>query len=510
LFLVAACALLLLRVPSLVQPMGPDQGLYAYVGERILHGDLAYRDAWDQKPPGIHYLYAAMRAVYPHDGAIAAADLAAAAGVAALLWRAGGMIAGPSAGALSALVFLLLSDPNFTRYGGVRVRAQCETFIALCVSGAIVLALGAEENRRGARLFAAGLLLGTTFALKYNAGIYGIAVLAALWLGRRVRPRDLVPLMLGGLVVPGVLFVIFAGGHALRDLFEATIVYNLRYSGQTYTSRADMLRYLLVFPVQHARIDGLWFVGGLGCLALLVTGISRPRFLIPLVWVAASCVAIAVNGSRGLPQYFVQAAPALALACGIGGVAALRRAPRVVAMAVVAIVAVGVWRVDDFSKLAGNIGYDTQYLLGRVERRTYLARYGGQREADKYSAVDNLDLGDMLRARAQPGETVYVFGFSPGAYVYADRQSASRFFWSRPVIVEFNADDPRYGTRGLLAELQRNHPAVIVLQERDWAPDVENSAAFFLSNAPLAEWLRTHYREFPSVDGFSTWERIGA
>ena len=36
LLLALACALLLVRLPSLVQPMGADQGLYAYVGERIL------------------------------------------------------------------------------------------------------------------------------------------------------------------------------------------------------------------------------------------------------------------------------------------------------------------------------------------------------------------------------------------------------------------------------------------------------------------------------------------
>lgn len=510
LFLIAAGALLLLRVPSLVQPMGPDQGLYAYVGARILHGDLAYRDAWDQKPPGIHYVYAAMRALYPHDGAVAAADLAAAAGVAALLWRAGGAMAGPAAGAISALVFLLLSDPNFTRYGGVRVRSQCETFIALAVSGAIALALDAGDRRRTARLAAAGVLLGATFALKYNAGIYAIVALAALWVGDRVRTRDLVPLVLGGLAVPAGLLAIFAGGRAVHDLYEATIVYNVRYSGETYASRLDMLRYLLTFPVQHARIDALWFVGGLGCVVLLTLAVRRPRLLVPVIWVGASCIAIAVNGSRGLPQYFVQAAPALALACGVGSVEALRRAPRAAAIVVVALLAVGVWRVDDFPKLAGNIAYDTQYLLGRLDQRAYLSRYGGQREADKYSALDNLDLGDMLRRRARPDETVYVFGFSQAAYVYSDRASASRFFWSRPVIVGFDEGDPRYGARGLLADLQRNRPAVIVLQERDWAPDVENSAAFFLSNAALADWLHAHYREFPSVQGFSTWERTGA
>src|SRR4051812_31239297 len=77
-FLVVTAALLMLRVPAIAQPMGADQGLYAYVGERILAGELPYRDAWDQKPPAIHYAYAVMRAVWPGDGAVGAADLLAA------------------------------------------------------------------------------------------------------------------------------------------------------------------------------------------------------------------------------------------------------------------------------------------------------------------------------------------------------------------------------------------------------------------------------------------------
>src|SRR3990170_1470442 len=61
LFLALACVLLAVRLPSLVQPMGADQALYAYVGERVLDGGVPYRDAWDQKPPAIHVAYAVMR-----------------------------------------------------------------------------------------------------------------------------------------------------------------------------------------------------------------------------------------------------------------------------------------------------------------------------------------------------------------------------------------------------------------------------------------------------------------
>src|SRR4051812_16828081 len=165
LLLALIAALLLLRLPSLAQPIGPDQGLYAYVGDRILHGELAYRDAWDQKPPGIHYIYAGLRALSRRDVTVPAADLAAAALVAALLWRVGAVLGGPLTGAASAAIFLFLSDPSFARYGGVRVRAQCETFIALAVTAAVALVIGGTVARRTSaaptrgRLFAAGLLL---------------------------------------------------------------------------------------------------------------------------------------------------------------------------------------------------------------------------------------------------------------------------------------------------------------------------------------------------------------
>ena len=137
LLLALACVLLAVRLPSLVQPMGADQGLYAYIGERILAGDLPYRDAWDQKPPAIHLTYAALRAVMPWSAAVPAADLAIAAAIAALLWRLGKALAGRSVGPWAAVLFLAFSNPAFTRLGGVSLRAQCETFIAACVTGAV-------------------------------------------------------------------------------------------------------------------------------------------------------------------------------------------------------------------------------------------------------------------------------------------------------------------------------------------------------------------------------------
>src|SRR6478672_2009999 len=83
--IVVLLLLLALRLPSLVQPAGGDQGLYAYAGQRIGAGDVMYRDVWDQKPPGIGVLYALIWRVWPHESMVPGADLAAAAAVAWLL-----------------------------------------------------------------------------------------------------------------------------------------------------------------------------------------------------------------------------------------------------------------------------------------------------------------------------------------------------------------------------------------------------------------------------------------
>jgi hypothetical protein len=507
LFLALFCVLLIVRVPSLVQPAGPDQSLYAYAGATILRGGLPYRDAWDQKPPAVHFTYAAMRAIWPGEAVVPATDLAVAAAAAALLLPLGTTLASPRVGQLAALIFLLLSNPSFQRLAGVNVRAQCEVFIGLAVTAAFVLMARGRPVTAG-RLFAAGVLFGVAFAFKYNAGIYaavGIAALA-LWghwsLGRALA-------MAAGFCAPVAAFaLVFVSGGALRDLYAATIDYNVLYSGETYRGPADFTRYLLTFPVQHARVDGLWLLGGAGCAVLLPAALRDRRRLFPVVWVAAACLSIAVNSSRGLPQYFVQAWPALALAAA-WALTLVWTKRRAVNIALVAVLALALWRVNEFPKLADNTWHDARRLLGQSSRDEHLARYG-DRDTRKYSALAVAELSDFVRARTEPDDPIYVFGFSPGVYVQAGRSSASRFFWSRPVIVDFKGDEPGYGVRGLLDDLALRPPALVALQVRDWAPDVVDSADFFLNTAPLAGWLHAHYTRTEAPDGYDVWLRAGA
>jgi 4-amino-4-deoxy-L-arabinose transferase-like glycosyltransferase len=527
LFAVLAVALLLARLPSVVQPAGGDQGIYAYIGQSILKGEVPYRDAWDQKPPGVHLTYAAMLGLWRNDSVVATTDLVVAALVAVLLVALGRRLTGrPGAGEAAAIVFLLLGDPSFQRLGGLWVRGQAETFIALAVTGAMLAALaaaGAERGRERAAFgwsLAAGMLCGAAFVYKYNAGLFALPCLLVYLVGApadgRVESqsrgggllwRRLPAFVLGAALVVGAVAAWFAAHRALNDLYQATVVYNLKYSGETYAGFWDVVRYLVTFPVRHARVDALWFVGGVSCAALLLLSIRDRRLIIAPAWVAAACLSITVNSSRELPQYFVQAAPALALASGVAGAAAWRALGPVLRTALFLLLAVGVVRVNQFDKWAASTVYDFDHARGRTTREQYLSKFGGQRPTDKFSALATWQLGERLRAETAPTDRVLVLGFSAGALVRADRQSASRFFWSRPLLVGFNDGTPGYGAAGLLAELTKWRPTMVALQQRDWPVEGVDSATWFSRQPALQAWLTDGYRQVADTGTYFIWKR---
>ena len=247
-----------LRLPSLQQPAGADQALYGYVGQRILHGELPYRDAWDQKPPGIHATYAMLWAIWPDERVVPAADLVVAVATALLLLALGRRIGPPGAGEIAALIFLFLGDPAWGRLGGVRARGQCEVFIGLVSTAGLLLlhrALDAGARRVQALGFAAGALFGCAFVYKYNAGAVLIAAaFAALWWWRQedaaslgARIRGVLPA--GVAVASGFVTVVAA---MLADL-------RLRRRVRRPVSRDHQLQRLLLGrdlrqPLRDARL----------------------------------------------------------------------------------------------------------------------------------------------------------------------------------------------------------------------------------------------------------------
>lgn len=526
--LAVVIAVWLLRVPSLAQPMAADQSLYVYAGQRLAEGHAPYAAAWDQKPPGVHVVYAVLWSLWPHESVVAGADLIVAGVVAILLIVLGRRRFTEGIGLSAAAVFLFFGNPSLAqRLSGVHVRAQCETFIALAVVLALVLV--AAERRKAWHLFGAGVLLGCAFWLKYNAATYAvvIAVGLAMW-PRDGEPswrsylRDLLPVAVGGALTLGLPLAAMGAAGALHDLYLATITYNLVYSGETFGGQGP-LSYLVTFPIERSRNDALWLLGGIGAIGAVLRWLRSPRDeaalcgLVVVTWLGAACLSILINGARGLPQYFVQAAPALALmtAVGLAPIFRLWRSRPLVPVVALILLGLAVLRPGEsghLPKLIENTRADWNALIGRTDRHTYLARFGG-RAQDKFVAVEVDALAASIKSSTSPGDTIYVFGFSPGVFVKSERLSASRFHWSYPVVIEFAAGTPGYGSAGLLADLTRAMPAMVALQKQDYhgaGPDPladPNSSVFFHSNKALDAWLTSAYSLERETPLFEVWKK---
>lgn len=510
--------LLAMRVPTLVEPAGGDQQLYAYAGKAWSQGAVPYLDAWDQKPPGIHLLYAGLWLLWPSESVVAAADLAAAGLVAWLLILLGRRLFSASIGYASACVFLLLGNPALQRMSGVWVRGQCETFIALAVVAALVLAT--DERRRARSLALAGICLGAAIWLKYNAVVYALPVGAAVWWlrppaapDRRLAELSLVAL--GATAVSVAFLAYFALYGALGDLWLATIAYNLTYSGETYGGPLGVVAYLIRMPVEMARTELLWFVGGAGAVGLAFAVRRDPAARLVLLWTAAGVLSIALNGARGLPQYFIQVQPALALAAAAGLAPLLTHGRAWRRVVLVALILVGLWRVGTEPGVGGmklgglpgawtNLRFDWSHAIGEIDRTTYLARF--ERTGDKYVPLSAHQLAAHVSETTQSDDSILIFGFSAGVYLEADRRSASRFYWSRPVAVGFEQDRAGFGSSGLLADLERDPPALIALQ-RHWGAGDPDPIDFFLGDPMLRGWLEAGYVPDREMPEFSVWRR---
>jgi len=382
------------------------------------------------------------------------------------------------------------------------------------VTAAFVLALGAaglEARKRGpGRLLLAGVALGLAFWLKYNAVVF---VLPVVWVVWKTGGRFMW-VAAGFSTVAAIFLGYFAAHGALQDLWLATITYNVQYSQETYHGAWSALGYL-DFPLKRAHVDLLWYLGGVGTVVLI--GLFRRHAFTPALigWIVAACASVAINGARDLPQYFVQAHPALALAAAVGLWPIVQRSRPIALRLVLGLVlAAGLWRVGDEpeafrlggqSEVVRNTRSDLAYARGHIDRDSYLSSFQQQQDV-KYVPLDAERLAEHIRATTTAGDSILVFGFASSVYLQSERQSASRFFWCRPVMVEFGAPQPRYGSAGLLDDLQRRAPAVVALQKH-WGSGAEDPIDFFLARPALRSWLDASYVVDLDSPEFMVWRR---
>jgi len=225
----AAVTAFALRVPSIAEPLGIDQSLWASAVRGMARHQLLYRDVWEQRPPGIYFTYLTGFRVFGWTpAAVAWMDILASAATTLLLFAIVRCLAGVATAAVASALYATLTMPGWLyRHDGFLERSVCETFIVVCVGLAAWCAVRwRQASRNGAQLWALGVgfFSGAAVVYKPNAGLYLPAILLWMWFYRppssttRDGVRVFVAAALAAMVAPAltIVWLLVEFRHAVR------------------------------------------------------------------------------------------------------------------------------------------------------------------------------------------------------------------------------------------------------------------------------------------------------
>jgi 4-amino-4-deoxy-L-arabinose transferase-like glycosyltransferase len=225
--LLAATCWLAAGTIYLTLPPSPDQFNHAYMGWRLLEGDVPYRDFIDMNWPGVMALHALAIALFGVNlWSWRALDFLLFAASAVLLADLVLRIAGRDGGRL-ALIFL----PITYAIAGAWVSGQHDMSAAQFLVAALWFHVRGYESRSWWWQLGTGLFIGAAMLNKPTVGSIGVLLpLQALWL--HVPPsRVFAHTVATGLAAVGTLLVallaVVALGSSLREVLEAIYTYNL-------------------------------------------------------------------------------------------------------------------------------------------------------------------------------------------------------------------------------------------------------------------------------------------
>jgi len=550
-WLLGALAVVLLRaIPNLRFPLGRDQATYCLIGQSLWHGQILYRDLWDNKPPGIFYLYALITKVFgPVMWSVGVVDILWLLAISCcLFWFTERYLGSPA-----AAIAVMFNAAWHCRWGYMHA-LQPESFLVLFVFLALFImgesggGTNARFGHRNSKLetrksgdgefpvsrfdfrcFAAGALLGLAFWMKYNALAFFPAVTLLPYLD--FQPLDRVPrrlrwalprrewltrtLLVHTGFVTVLVFVLgyFLAAGAWPSLKEVQLEVLPRYGRMVFTWSSH---YALWIFIQTRAFLGPWTEAACG-LALLIAWTRRELSrVVPVALMALSGYASTAMQGRFHPTYFETCFPLFAIFWGyvalklyegfrLAQAACARRGWRLARglLWIVLLNAVYLPLPGEVFRIAGQ--YRDFAAWWRNPERSY-AEYPFPHALDKFS--DQMSVIDYLRKHSSLEDEVYVWGTAPLINFLAARPFPSRFVSNLALISPWG---PARWRDELIGELKKRPPRFFVVARHDAIADVsftEKDSEECLQSFPSLEaLLRNNYQPVLNLSDFEIYRR---
>lgn len=446
----------LLFLPFLHVPLERDEGAYGYIAQRILAGELPYRDAFDHKPPLVYYVYASFIKFFGNSiEAIRIPTLVYSLATTAAIFYLGFLLFGARGGLVSALLFAVFS-------GGPLIQgssSNTETFMILPLILALIFFLKGKKMD----YFWAGLFSGIAVMFKQVA-IFNFLVLFGFLVFRRVKlhnelpacrqgrrgikrfcgfqsavPREVFYLIAGFLFVPFFFATYFWLKGALPNYIYSVFLVNRQYLQAIPFGLWDRMLHGVYTTFAIARLENavLWALAVIGSVYIVARGRSR-QSLVLFFWSLVSLLAVSASGLF-FGHYYIQLVPGLCLLSAFSFKVIKERSGKLIKIVLFVPAILLIWPAVVYQ-----LPYHFKYSPEEISIRQY-----GQ---DSY--VTSYHLAQILKRELKPGEKVFVWAANPEFYFYLGQKAPTKYFnyldWMETesikmqIIKEITINEPDY------------------------------------------------------------------
>ncbi len=318
------------------EPLDCDEALYAYMGKRMVLGDVMYRDLTEFKPPLGYWIYAlAVRIGGPTELCIRLIPIPFVLATIVLIWWITFRVSGPFAAVFASFLYSIMSTDPYVYANG----ANMEHFMNLFSTTAFALTVHAWTARKPMTWAAVGALIAAASLVKQVAFLPLLPLALCLLFrktdeSRRSKLLSVLAILAGFALIWTVVLGILSAQGALRDAYEAIFRYGGALASQTPADPQQysfFVRWIVgntdpagLLPWPFGKTDGrAWWAAGLWPIWLasipitIVALLKRDVFRqLVAAWVLISWLEVAMPGLFW-QHYYMLPIPGIAILIAI-------------------------------------------------------------------------------------------------------------------------------------------------------------------------------------------------
>jgi hypothetical protein len=476
------------RIPSLTQPLGPDQGIMSVIGKGILEGKLPYRDFWEMGSPAIFFTYALMFKLFGlRMATVPLTDLLVSMVTTFMIFVVARRIWNRNVGFVSALLFAFFSNGvRFGMHSGGDIAfgtfwyvAQRETFMLPLFTAGFYLLLRSDKGAHPSIwLWFAGFTSGLAVVYKFPGLVVFLCLpvyLNASFKSNGIRLFSHESLKrnfaLGsGFVLAFVPFVLFFWfKHVLPEMVDVVFGYVSSVYARADTDYLGMIKIGLTrarFIAEENFILWIFFLVS----SLNIFAAERRRETLLIVGWGCAALMFLVSHREFFGYHFLMLLPPFCILSGYGLVKSL--GPKLTLRRIFSA---------EFEKafillaVAANLAFFTTlnflhytkfyyYVTGKSSREAYYSYFNSYPKHD-FSFPADYAVARYIEEKTKATDCIFTMGGTDAVIEFlSNRRSASRFIFSWVLFQGRHAEVDRAERyrQELLADLRTNQPRYIV------------------------------------------------